>query len=202
MSIKVDDVGGGRQIRIYQRRTSLPLVLLAIVVSVYAGALLRVFPAYREHPPGAAILVGEIPMILLLVFSTIMANKKWFGGYEMVTVSPSTMEVESRLLGFTTSRHQYMNQTVQKLRYEEWYPQKGRALARARTHGVRFEYDGVTQALAVDAETADCMDLIDRMVEVFSFSTAPSREPEWLRACFHSRPRPITGGAWQVSTTF
>ncbi|HVT98261.1 MAG TPA: hypothetical protein VHE33_12205 [Acidobacteriaceae bacterium] len=184
MSIKVDDVEGSRQIRIYQRRTSIPLVLLAIMVSVYAGALLRFFPAYREHPPDAAVLVGGIPMILLLAFSTVMANKKWFGGYQRVTVTPSTMEVESRLLGFTTSRHQYMNQAVRKLRYEEWYPQTGRALARARTHGVRFEYDGVTQAIAVDAESADCMDLIDRMIEVFSFSTAPSSEPEMATSLF------------------
>lgn len=79
-----------------------------------------------------------------------------------------------------------MNQAVQKLRYEEWYPQNGSALARARTHGVRFEYDGVTQAVAVDAETADCMDLIDSMVEVFSFQPRPRESQKWLRACFHS----------------
>lgn len=119
-------------------------------------------------------------MILLFAFLSIITNKKWFGGYETVTVAPSTVEVESRLLGFTTSRHHYMNQSIQKLRYEEWFPKKGRALSRGRTHGVRFEYDGVTHAIAVDAETADCMDLIDRMVEIYKFSTAPSQDPVML----------------------
>ena len=125
-------------------------------------------------------------MILLFVFISVITNRKWFGGYETVTVTPSTLAVESRLLGFTTSRHEYMNHSVQKLRYDEWFPKSGRALSRLRTHGVRFEYDGETQFVAVDAETADCMDLIDRMVEIYRFSTALSQEQAMSESLFQT----------------
>jgi hypothetical protein len=175
MAIKVDDVGGKVRIRVYQRRNSLPLIVLALLVSVYAGAVLRLFPAYRDHSPSVAFTVGAIPMILLLVFISVSTNKKWFGGYEVVTVSPSMTEVESRMFGRITSRRHYVNHAVRDLRYEEWFPEKGRW--RLRQNGVRFGYEGVTQTIAVDAHANDCVDLIDRLVEVYKFSTAAPQEP-------------------------
>jgi hypothetical protein len=175
MAIRVDNVGGKVRIMVYQRRNSLPLIVLAALISVYAGAALRVFPAYRDHPPSAAFTVGAIPMILLFVFISVKTNKRWLGGCEVVTVTPSTMEIESRFLGKTRTSHNFVNQTVRNLRYEEWFPDKGRW--RFRQLGVRFEYKGVTQTIALDADANDCMDLIDRMVEVYKFSTAASQEP-------------------------
>ena len=114
-------------------------------------------------------------MILLLVFISVSTNKKWFGGYEVVTVSPSMTEVESRMFGRITSRRHYVNHAVRDLRYEEWFPEKGRW--RLRQNGVRFGYEGVTQTIAVDAHANDCVDLIDRLVEVYKFSTAAPQEP-------------------------
>lgn len=186
MSIKVEDVGGSRQIRVCQQSTPLPLIVLAVLLFVYAGAILRIFPAYQNHPPSITILVGCIPMILLFAYISIITNKKWFGGCQLITLTQSTMQVDSRIFGITTSRRDFMNQAVQSLRYEEWFPARGRDLSRLRQHGIRFEYKGVTQTIALDAETSDCMDLIDHMNEVYHFSTAPSREPAVIESLFRT----------------
>jgi hypothetical protein len=121
------------------------------------------------------MIIGGIPMILLLIYSSIITNKKWFGGYELVTVDPSSIEIESRMWGATKSIRHFMNQSVRNLRYEEWFPKTGRM--RLRQNGIRFECDGVTQTVALDAETSDCMDLIDQMIDVYKFPTGPSRDP-------------------------
>lgn len=181
MPIKVEDSPGYRQIRFYQRTLPLPLVVLAFLVAMELGAALRVFPAYRDRPPEPAMFAFSIPMILLWIYFSIITNRKWLGGYELVTVTPYAFKVESRVLGITTSSRHFTNAAVQNLRYEEWLPARAWGLWQM---GIRFEYEGSTQTIAQNVDTGDCWDLIDRMAEVFRFPTTPPQEPAEFGSLF------------------
>jgi hypothetical protein len=83
------------------------------------------------------------------------------------------VEIQSLLIGVSTSRKEFNNQSIQNLRYEEWSAGRG-----GRQNGIRFEYDGKTVTFARMAKANDSWDLIDRMCEIYKFSVlAPAKSP-------------------------
>ena len=167
MTLKTDQIAGALHIEIHPRKTwrLIPDLFLVffwgLLGSIRINRLLD--PEQPHNSSLNSIFIVVLSGVCALYFLYLFLNALF--GYDAVAVSPSTLEVQSSLLGLTTSRKEFDNQGVQNLRYEEWSGGRG-----GTQNGIRFEYNGKTITFARQARTDDSWNLIDRMCEVYKFS--------------------------------
>jgi len=165
MAIAMRAGAGGARFRVCQRWAWKALVVYALFGCMYlrsVGAVLPTAGRLAQEPWGSML-----PMFLVLGFIAIATNPRLIGGCERVTVTDSTLLLETRMLGLTTSRRTFNNQRVRTLRCDEWFPS---ARYEHRESGIRFEYEGQTVDFARNVTTADAQKLAERMFSVYPFS--------------------------------
>ena len=183
MTLNTDHIAGGLVLKISPRKSWL-LLPNALFLLIWGCGVTYTAPVFLAEWRNHGVRAGQTFLWLILTAAMTMAWLYYFAralfGSDTAIVTPSLLRIESIVLTFTTSRREFDNQTVQNLRYEEW------AGGRAGTQsGIRFEYEGETVTFARQAKSNEAWDLIDRMCEVYKFSTpavTPSPAvPNWSR---------------------
>jgi hypothetical protein len=167
MALKIDHVAGALHIEIHPRKTwhFLPDLFLVLFWGALASRCIHNLFSLSQHDNAGirSISWSLLTSVCALYFLYLLCNTVF--GYDVVSVSPSTIEIQSSLLGMTLSRKEFNNQIVQNLRYEEWSAGRG-----GQQNGIRFEYNGKTITFARQAKADDSWSLIDRMCEIYEFS--------------------------------
>lgn len=164
MAIAMRAGAGGARFRVCQRWAWKALVVYALFGCMYlrsVGAVLPTAGKLAQEPWGSML-----PMFLVLGFIAIATNPRLVGGCKRVTVTDSTLLLETRMLGFTTSRRTFHNQQVSDLRCDEWFPS---ARYEHRESGIRFEYEGQTIDFARNATAADAQTLVEGMLTAYPY---------------------------------
>jgi hypothetical protein len=169
MASETDYVAGTLHLKIHPRKTwfILPNLFLVFFWGTLGtrGIHYLLAPSQRHGAGSQSTLFALVSYVCAVYFLYLVFNTLLFG-YDLVAVSPSTFDVQSSLLGVTISRKEFDNQAVQNLRYEEWSGGRG-----GQQNGIRFEHNGKTITFARQATEDDSWALIDRMCEVYKFST-------------------------------
>jgi len=95
-------------------------------------------------------------------------------GSEVISISPTDLEIQSLVCGLNRSKRSVPNSTVESLRYEEWPGPRGAGMQ----HGIRFDCVGETVTFAQSATTADSYDIIDQMRQIYEFPVPDSSETD------------------------
>ena len=129
--------------------------------------------------PGGYLLGIAIcsPLILLITYGLLL---NLFGS-EIVTVSPTDLEIQKLIFGFMRSRRTFPNCTVEKLRYERWPGPRGAGMQ----SGVLFDCVGETVTFAQNLPQEKSYELIDQMRQIYAFPTPDPPEEDPSPAVTH-----------------
>ena len=183
MTLKADHIAGALVLKISPRKSWLLFPNLLFLL-IWGWGVTYTAPVFLTEWRNHGARVGQTFLWLILTAAMTMLWLYYFAralfGHDTAIVTPSLLGIESTVLTFTTPRKEFDNQTVQNLRYEEW--PGGRAGTQS---GIRFEYGGETVTFARQAKSNEAWDLIDRMCEVYKFSTPEPQPspavPNWSR---------------------
>lgn len=84
---------------------------------------------------------------------------------EIITVSPTNLQIESWICGFVQSQRDFPNSTIEKLQYESWPGPRGAGMQ----NGIRFDCVGETVTFAENLSEKESYDLIDQMRQIYAF---------------------------------
>jgi hypothetical protein len=175
MPIETENLGGTLYINIRPRITW-RLVIITLLLVFWGWSVLFSFYSHFTDQQNAPfdLKTGLFALLGPIVFCSILYSFLWaIFGYNRVRVTESQLQIESVLFGFTYAQKKFENQSVNKLRYEEWYA--GRS---GKLNGIRFDYDGKLITFACQAKKQDCNDCIDRLTEIYKFDIpAPTTFP-------------------------
>jgi hypothetical protein len=178
MAVGREKTGETLRITIGPQRFSLGLVTGLLVLLIVCGV--GVGPAWeglrhalQTGQSFGGYLLGLIAAGAIAAFLAYVVLLGLFGS-QIVLVSRTDLEIQSRIFGLIRSQRSVPNSTVEKLRYEEWPIPRG-----GMQHGIRFECVGETVTFAFDATTSECSDILDQMLKMYRFSTPdpPVDEP-------------------------
>lgn len=168
MSPKADDFQVPLRVRIRPRfawrfQFSAALIALIIAAANYLPAWDEIKALIQTQPILSPVVLSGIALaglyaVLWMLFSS-----------ELIILNETTLEIQSWILSINLSQRNFLNSTIENLRYEE---KRGRYGAQSR---IRFESAGETITFAREASRSDSSDLINRMLKVYKF---PMQEPE------------------------
>ncbi len=177
MPLQAETSNGMLRVRVRPRINWLILFssLLILLIIIGAGLLpaWERFEATLQGGKSAGSPVLSLAVLFAMAIADIYAMFKMLFASDLVVVNQTTLEIQRWLFTLCLSQRSFPNSTVENLRYDEW--SGGRA---GMQNAIRFESAGETVTFARQATESDSWDLIDKMCEIYKFSTRESAEAE------------------------
>ncbi|MFP5236031.1 MAG: hypothetical protein ACLGSD_09010 [Acidobacteriota bacterium] len=173
-------VGIGPRINWLGLFTALLLILIVFGVGI-SPAWNGLTHAAREGQNPIGYILGLAALSGIVLFVAYNIALAVFGS-ELIVVTSSDLEIQSRVIGRVRSQRSFPNSTIENLRYEEWW---SGARGTPRQQGIRFECVGETVTFARNATTAEAQEILHRMQQLYSFPMVDPPDAESSPAVMH-----------------
>lgn len=186
MAVKLEKVRDSLTVSIGPRVNWLGLFTAFALLLILWGA--GITPAWEGLTK--AIQAGQSPMGFILGITALSGIALFVAycivvalfGSEILVVTSTDLEIQSRAFGRIRSRRSFPNSTVEKLRYEKWWSgARGTPMER----GIRFECVGETVTFALNATADESHEIVEQMQQLYKFPTVDPPEEEASPAVTH-----------------